>query len=322
MKTRVENFLEQLRCPICHSTCAWEPTEVKCHGPQCQARFPIVQGIPVLIDESRSLFTIPEVVKQMAGPGMASKVPLRRRLENKLVPPITKNFVAAGNLKIFFERILADNSKPLILIIGGSTVGQGLEGFLKHPDIRFIESDIYLGPRTNLINDAQALPVADCSVDGVLIQAVTEYLVHPQRAIEEIHRVLKPDGLVYCETPFFFPGHGGRYDLHRFSHVGHRLLFRDFTEVSSGPVSGPGTALAVAYKYFLMTFFSGRWGRIFAHLFAHYTAFWLKHVDGILLHKAGTYDCATGYYFLGKKADSRQTDHALSLTYRGLYQLR
>ncbi len=322
MKTKIQEFQDHLRCPICFSCFGWNEKEIKCQGEKCQACFPIVQGVPILINENRSLFSIVEIVKQMEGQKIATKIPFRRRLENILVPPITKNFVAGDNLKEFFGLILAINSKPLVLIIGGSTVGQGLSEYLNNPDIRFIESDIYLGPRTNLINDAQALPLMDLSVDGVLIQAVTEYLVDPKRAIEEIHRVLKPEGLVYCETPFLFPGHGGRYDLHRYSHVGHRFLFRSFSEISSGPVSGPGTALALAYKYFLMTFFSGRWGRIFAHLFAHYTAFWLKHVDGILLHKAGAYDCATGYFFLGKKTLFPLTDQELSLTYRGLFQLR
>jgi len=74
------------------------------------------------------------------------------------------------------------------------------------------------------------------SFDGVIIQAVLEHVVEPNHCVEEIHRVLKENGLVYSETPFMQQVHLGRYDFTRFTHLGHRRLFRKFKEICGGAV--------------------------------------------------------------------------------------
>ena len=66
--------------------------------------------------------------------------------------------------------------------------------------------------------------------------------------------MLKGRGVVYAETPFMQQVHMGPYDFTRFTHSGHRRLFRRFEEVESGAVCGPGMALAWAYQYFLLSF--------------------------------------------------------------------
>ncbi len=86
--------------------------------------------------------------------------------------------------------------------------------------------------------------MTDESFDGVICQAVLEHVLDPYRCVEEIHRVLRPNGLVYAETPFMQQVHGGTHDFTRFTHLGHRRLFRKFAEVDSGVVCGPGMALA------------------------------------------------------------------------------
>ena len=52
--------------------------------------------------------------------------------------------------------------------------------------------------------------------------------------------MLKDDGLVYAETPFLQQVHGGPYDFTRFTHLGHRRLFRKFIELESGATAGAG----------------------------------------------------------------------------------
>ena len=123
----------------------------------------------------------------------------------------------------------------------------------EYPSIRVVESDVELGPRPAVLFDAHDIPFEDGSFDGVIAQAVLEHVADPYRCVAEIHRVLKPGGVVYAETPFMQQVHEGAYDFTRFTHLGHRRLFRDFSEVASGVACGPGMALAWSWQYFLMS---------------------------------------------------------------------
>jgi len=58
------------------------------------------------------------------------------------------------------------------------------------------------GGKACFINgDAYKLPVADNSADLVMCQVVMMHLVHPKRALAEMVRVARPDGLILCIEP-------------------------------------------------------------------------------------------------------------------------
>jgi uncharacterized protein YbaR (Trm112 family) len=59
----------------------------------------------------------------------------------------------------------------------------------------------------DLLGDGLALPFADACFDLVLSQAVLEHVPDPQRAVDEIVRVLKPGGTAYVEAAFMQPLH-------------------------------------------------------------------------------------------------------------------
>ena len=103
---------------------------------------------------------------------------------------------------------------------------------------------------------------------------------------------------------------------------GHRYLFRRFEEIASGPVCGPGMALAWSWHYFLRAFFESRPLRQAMTLFASLTAWWCKYADYILIRKRGAYDCAAGYYFMGAKSDRALTGIDVIKGYRGLVGMR
>jgi hypothetical protein len=139
--------------------------------------------------------------------------------------------------------------------------------------------------------------------------------------VEEIHRVLKKQGLVYAETPFMQQVHMGRYDFTRFTYLGHRRLFREFEEIDSGATAGPGTVLAWSYKYFLLSFASSKALTRLIMIFAHLTSFYLKYFDYYLIHKAGTLDAASGFYFMGRKGGQALSDRDLIKLYRGQFSV-
>ncbi|GAC1539128.1 MAG: hypothetical protein NVS2B7_10680 [Herpetosiphon sp.] len=196
-------------------------------------------------------------------------------------------------------------------------MGTGTEQLLAFPAIKLVETDVSWGPRTTLMSDAHDIPFTEATFDGVIVQAVLQHVVDPYRCVEEIHRVLRPDGLVYAETPFMQQVHGGKYDFTRFTHLGHRRLFRRFTEIDSGACCGPGMALAWSYQYFLTSWVTSKPARRLLLAFARMTSFYLKYFDYFLAKRPATIDAASGYYFMGKKADHTLPDRELITLYKG-----
>jgi SAM-dependent methyltransferase len=67
---------------------------------------------------------------------------------------------------------------------------------------------------------AEALPFADCVFDSVLCTEVLEHLRHPQTAIREMTRVLKPGGHLIVSVPFIHELHEEPFDFLRFTSFG------------------------------------------------------------------------------------------------------
>jgi SAM-dependent methyltransferase len=215
------------------------------------------------------------------------------------------------------ELLLQENPHPVVLIVGGSIIGYGMKEFLEHPDIRFVETDITFGPRTQIICDSHDIPFQDNTFDGVVAQAVLEHVVDPHHCVAEIHRVLKNTGIVYAETPFMQQVHGGRYDFLRFTYLGYRRLFRHFAEIESGVVCGPGMALAWSWTYFALSMTTTRIGRAIAYAVTSLSSFWLKYLDKYLIKKPGAFDAASGYYIMARRSEETLSDRDLIQLYRG-----
>jgi SAM-dependent methyltransferase len=62
----------------------------------------------------------------------------------------------------------------------------------------------------------------------VLCTEVLEHLPEPQKAVDEIFRVLKPGGTLLLTTRFLFPIHDAPHDYFRFTKYGLRYLLRGF----------------------------------------------------------------------------------------------
>jgi len=275
-----------------------------------------MDGIPVLINEHQSVFTIDDFTQRRN-----TTLDLHRnRLERtcaRLLPRVSANLTGRRNYQRLVTLLLQQSASPRVLVVGGSILGEGMEVMVRAKSIELVETDVSFGPRTMLICDAHSLPFDDASFDGVVAQAVLEHVADPVQCVEEFHRVLKENGLVYAETPFMVPVHMGRYDFTRFTHLGHRRLFRRYDEIDSGVVCGPGAALAWCYQQFLLSFTSSRACRAVIKAFARITSFYLKYFDWLLLHKPSALDGAAGFYFLGRKTDRQLSDRELLSMYRG-----
>lgn len=310
---RKELLTRIIACPRCKRPLADDAC------PACDLRFPNVDGVPVLIDDERSLFRAGDFVSGR-DTTYNSSVPGWKRSLKRLIPSLNLNVRSRTNFAELRSRLESAGRRFSVLVIGGAVEGDGIEALLGSPMIDLIETDVAVTPRTDTVCDAHDLAFVDGSFDAVIIQAVLEHVLDPFRCVEEIHRVLKPGGIVYAETPFMAPVHAGRFDFLRFSHLAHRRLFRRFSEFGSGATCGPGMALGWSYCYFLQSFASGETARQIAFAFAGFTGFWLKYFDYFLIDRPGTFDAGLSYYFLGEKSDATLDDRELIAAYRGLYR--
>jgi SAM-dependent methyltransferase/uncharacterized protein YbaR (Trm112 family) len=314
-QTRLSEELERaLVCPACRHSLEVESEHCRCV--QCGAEYPICDGVAVLINELNSLFMISGVLRAKQNL-FAPPASAWRRALSQCMPVLSQNICGRHCYTRVAEELLRLTPKPRVLVIGSCVLGSGMEVLLDNPNIQVVESDVELGSRAAVVFDAHDIPFEDDSFDGVIVQAVLEHVIDPQRVVSELQRVLRAGGIVYAETPFMQQVHMGAYDFTRFTHSGHRRLFRHFDEVESGIACGPGMALAWSWQYFLMSFARKQTGRTLAKAIARLTAFPLKYFDRFLARRPAAYDAASGFYFIGRKADHPIDDRQLVSEYRG-----
>jgi SAM-dependent methyltransferase len=88
--------------------------------------------------------------------------------------------------------------------------------------------DIQPGPGVDRIEDIHALSFEDDSVGTVVCLDTLEHVANPIKALQEIHRVLKPGGLVAMSSVMFFVIHAHPWDYWRFTPEGFALLLDPF----------------------------------------------------------------------------------------------
>jgi SAM-dependent methyltransferase len=308
-----DQTLSILRCPNCMSR--MRHTLDAFHCKSCLSAYPISNGTPVLVVASKSLFDIETFTDQ--DPTFFRPVGRARELVSRWLPDVTMNVSANRVFSRMLDRLVTATTRPRVLVIGGGVIGSGMDCLVEDPRIELIESDAAMTPRTSLICDGHDLPFADQSFDAVIVQAVLEHVVDPHRCVEEIHRVLKPDGMVYADTPFMQQVHGRQFDFTRFTRLGHRRLFRMFEEIESGISCGPGAALAWSLRYFMLSFFTGNLLRAMASLLSRLMFFPLKYCDRYLVNKPSANDAASAFYFLGSRSEEALSDRDLIQSYRG-----
>jgi SAM-dependent methyltransferase len=303
--------LAMLRCPISGSKLSGKDGTVTTLDSEENRVYPVIQGYPVLIDFEESVLrhedirVLDSIVKRPAYEGLSGVV-------KKVISPPKKT--TANNVKKFLDLLLHGEviQNPVVLIIGGGTIGQGMNCFYLDPKIRVVAFDIYGSSNVQFIADAHHIPLADESVDAVVIQAVLEHVLEPNQVVSEIYRVLKQDGIVYAETPFLQHVHEGAYDFTRYTESGHRYLFKNFELIRSGASAGAGTQLLWSIDNFFRGLFRSRKiGKIIKLCF-----FWLRYVDSAIPETYNV-DAASGVFFLGRKSSSSISRQSLVDHYRG-----
>ncbi len=313
----VDTNLDLLRCPTTGGRLVRGGASVLTTEDGAFA-YPVVAEVPVLINERRSPFRIADYV----GPPNERRSGGARKLIDTvdcILPSLSKNIGSRDNYEQLAE-LLRDKEHAHVLVVGGAIPGVGFEALLAAPNIECVDADIAWGPRTTIICDAHDLPFQDGSFDAVVCQAVLEHVLDPSRVVDEIHRVLAADGLVYSEVPFMYPVHGAPYDFTRFTPLGHRRLYRHFDEIEWGMQSGPATGLGLSLTYFLRSLARTQTGGAMAMRMGRLLFFWLKHVDRWLLKRPTAIEAPAGTFFLGRRRTKPIADERIIASYpdRGL----
>jgi SAM-dependent methyltransferase len=111
--------------------------------------------------------------------------------------------------------------------------------------------DIRTGPGVDRIEDLHSLTLPTDSIGTALMFDTIEHVRDPWRAMSEIHRCLKPGGLLVMSSVWFFPIHAYPDDYWRFTSSAFRELMRDFHVIAAemcGLAKMPHTVVGIGSK--------------------------------------------------------------------------
>ena len=148
----------------------------------------------------------------------------------------------------------------------------------------------------------------DDSVDAIYCEAVLEHLEHPDTAVAEMARVLKPHGQVFAVTPLLQPYHGYPDHFQNFTLRGHIRLFEraGFELSAAGPCNGPSFALLDLLSNYFREFLPTRLISRTASYMARIAGAPLVLLDRALLRHPSAHVLASTTFVHARKPESAQ----------------
>lgn len=96
----------------------------------------------------------------------------------------------------------------------------------------WVAADLYDdSPLIDYQYDVHDLKFPDDSFDIVVCNAVLEHVPYPQKAVDELHRVLRSGGFIWVELPWVQPFHEMPKDYWRATPEGLRIWMQKFKEI-------------------------------------------------------------------------------------------
>jgi SAM-dependent methyltransferase len=115
----------------------------------------------------------------------------------------------------------------------------------------FIGCDMREGPGVDKVLNLHNIDEPAGSVGTVIALDTLEHVEFPHRALEEIHRILKPDGMVVVSSVLNFRIHSAPSDFWRFTPDGMRSVLRPFASAFVGYAGAdkfPHTLVGIGFK--------------------------------------------------------------------------
>lgn len=146
-----------------------------------------------------------------------------------------------------FHTLITESAKKKCLQIGVKEIRGAKFG------LNWVSVDRY--DTRNFIDfhyDIHDLKFENDSFDVAVCNSILEHIAHPEVAIKELFRVLKPGGLIWVQLPFNFPYHEAPKDYWRVSPDGLKIWMKNFEEIRCGSFLFNRSSLVTS------TFFYGR----------------------------------------------------------------
>ena len=137
----------------------------------------------------------------------------------------------------------------------GSFQVRGQEGFADlrpiFPNKYYVGCDMREGLGVDRILNLHHIDLPSESVATVLILDTLEHVEFPRKAMKEVHRILKPNGILIMSSAMNFPIHDYPFDYWRFTPEALRSLLKPFTSSFvgfAGETNFPHTVMGVGFK--------------------------------------------------------------------------
>lgn len=300
----------ELICPKDRSPLVRDAEKLHCSA--CGSDYPVVRGIPVIIDDEKSVFSTANYlgvkIHDPTSYGKKKSGGLRA-LYRRMMTAIQDHNVNIACMSFWqaFEQMKAIPGP--ILVIGAGNKDYGSD--------RLVYSDVTFSPKTTVICDGHALPFPDNYFSSVITVSVLEHVADPWQCAQEIKRVTQLGGYIYSSIPFLQPVHMGAHDFTRFTFLGHRRLFNSYDDIASGPELGPANSVTFAMQHMLLCLSDRPTIRKIMRMLGILLGEIIKPIDYLFRTKAGAYDAAAATFFFGRKTDKTLTDKEILLLYRG-----
>ncbi|WP_435770170.1 class I SAM-dependent methyltransferase [Nocardioides sp. SYSU DS0651] len=142
----------------------------------------------------------------------------------------SKKYVNASRVQLKRQmQRFAKGTRPGMLVLDAGAGRSPYRKLFKHAQYEaadFAQLGTDYAP-LDYVCDITDIPVEDERFDRVVFNQVMEHLPEPDRALAELHRVLKPGGRLFCSVPLFFPEHQVPYDFYRYTQFALRRLFEE-----------------------------------------------------------------------------------------------
>lgn len=116
------------------------------------------------------------------------------------------------------------------------------------PSTKYLRLDIDSQSNPDICSDLHNIKWESNYFDTIIATEVLEHLHSPEKAIDEIHRILKPGGVCILSTRFIYRYHPDPKDYYRFTRDSLEYLFKDYSFIR---VYSHGNKLHVLWEIFI-----------------------------------------------------------------------
>ncbi len=166
-----------------------------------------------------------------------------------------------------------------------------------------VNVDLFPFPGVDIAADLTELPFKNDSFDAATCDQVLEHVPDPHVVANELHRVVKPGGLIHVASPFVFPWHPSPSDYTRWTQEGLVSLFPTCEVMKQGVGAGPFSAMNAFLAAFLATVlcFGSRKLQGVLQYFFLVLLIPVKLFDIVFAYLPGAELCAANFYLVVRK---------------------